>query len=92
MYWTKCFRISRVPLISPLSSINHWLRKKRAEIAQQKRVPAYIIFHDKSLEDMAEKAPQTVEAFGEVLGVGAKKRDQYADVFIAHIREYSKSS
>ncbi len=49
------------------------LREKRAEISQSKGVPAYIIFSDKTLIDMATKKPLTHEAFSELYGVGEKK-------------------
>ena len=62
------------------------LREKRAEISQSKGVPAYIIFSDKTLIDMATKKPLTHEAFSELYGVGEKKLKTYADIFIEVIK------
>ena len=64
------------------------LRKKRIELAQKKGVPAYIIFGDKTLRDMAAKKPLTKEAFSGVYGVGENKLNSYADIFIKIIRDY----
>lgn len=58
------------------------LRQKRAEIARKKGVPAYIIFGDKTLKDMAAKKPLTKIDFAEIYGVGDKKLKTYADIFI----------
>ena len=62
------------------------LRDKRAELARKKGVPAYIIFGDKALKDMAVKRPLTKDAFANVYGVGEHKLKAYADVFIDVIK------
>ncbi|MBU4589673.1 MAG: ATP-dependent DNA helicase [Candidatus Omnitrophica bacterium] len=66
------------------------LRRKRAELAFKRRVPAFIIFGDKSLKDMAIIKPTTKETFTTVFGVGAKKAETYADTFTSVISEYLK--
>jgi ATP-dependent DNA helicase RecQ len=64
------------------------LRQKRAELARQQGVPAFIIFGDKSLKDMATINPITWEAFATVYGVGDQKLGIYAEAFIAVIKKY----
>jgi ATP-dependent DNA helicase RecQ len=64
------------------------LRDKRAELARKHGVPAFIIFGDKSLKDMAAIKPTTKEQFSEVFGVGEKKSKTYADTFTSIIKEY----
>lgn len=75
--------------------INHELfqrlRDKRAELARKHGVPAFIIFGDRSLKDMAAIKPTTKEQFAEVFGVGEKKSKTYADIFTSVIKEYLKS-
>ncbi|MDI6758236.1 MAG: DNA helicase RecQ [Candidatus Omnitrophota bacterium] len=66
------------------------LRKKRAELAQERGVPAYIIFGDKSLKDMSSLKPKTREAFAAVFGVGEHKLETYAEAFISIIKQYVK--
>ncbi len=65
------------------------LRAKRAELAAKKGVPAYIIFSDKSLKDMALTGPKTMEEFANVFGVGSAKQKQYGEIFIGVIKEYA---
>jgi ATP-dependent DNA helicase RecQ len=62
------------------------LRKKRIELALKRGVPAYIIFSDKTLRDMAAKKPVTKEAFSDIYGVGQNKLKSYADIFINIIK------
>ena len=66
------------------------LRRKRAELAQKTGVPAYIIFGDRSLKDMASKAPRTREAFSAVFGVGEHKLKAYSGAFLAVIRAHQR--
>ncbi|NWF55969.1 MAG: DNA helicase RecQ [Syntrophaceae bacterium] len=64
------------------------LRSKRAELARTQGVPAFIIFGDKSLRDMARIKPTTREAFATVYGVGDYKMHAYADAFIKIIQNF----
>ncbi len=64
------------------------LRNKRTELARKQGVPAFIIFGDKSLKDMAVIMPTTKEQFMTVFGVGDKKAETYADHFTSIIRNY----
>ncbi|MDD5107910.1 MAG: DNA helicase RecQ [Candidatus Omnitrophica bacterium] len=66
------------------------LRAKRSELARKQGVPAYIIFGDKSLKDMATRKPTTRAAFSEVFGVGEHKLKTYADQFISVIKQHIK--
>ncbi|MCO6043477.1 DNA helicase RecQ [Aeoliella sp. ICT_H6.2] len=64
------------------------LRELRAELAAEKGVPAYIVFGDNALRDMARRRPTTHESFAGVRGVGAAKLRDYGDVFIQAIVAY----
>ena len=48
-------------------------------------MPAYIVFPDRTLIDMARRRPRTKEEFAEVDGVGAAKLEQFAAPFLAAI-------
>lgn len=60
-------------------------------MAAEKNVPAYIIFGDKTLKDMAGIRPVSREEFSAVFGVGQAKLDQYSETFIKVIKEYLDS-
>ena len=53
------------------------LKAWRAEQARTQGRPAYVIFHDASLAEMAARAPATLEELGTVSGVGAHKLEAY---------------
>jgi|TARA_B110000116_G_scaffold268249_1_gene281965 ATP-dependent DNA helicase RecQ len=58
------------------------LRQLRKSIADQQGVPAYIVFNDTTLRDMAEKRPATPIEFLEISGVGPAKLERYGEAFL----------
>lgn len=71
---------------SPEEDLYDQLRALRKVIAQEKGVPAYLIFSDKVLTEMANQKPMDRKSFGEISGVGIVKSDMYADRFTRLIR------
>lgn len=66
------------------------LRLLRRVMAEAQDVPAYVIFGDASLRDMARRRPSSPESFLEVKGVGEKKCADYGESFLACITEYCR--
>ena len=64
------------------------LRKKRMELARKQRVPAFMIFSDRSLHDMAKIKPQNEAEFLEVSGVGQAKMQKYGATMIQVIKSF----
>ncbi|MGR3715609.1 MAG: RecQ family ATP-dependent DNA helicase, partial [Thermohalobaculum sp.] len=58
------------------------LRAKRGELARARGVPAYVIFPDVTLIDIAQRKPQSLDDFAECHGVGAKKLESFAVAFL----------
>jgi ATP-dependent DNA helicase RecQ len=59
------------------------LRNLRLELAQRQGVPAYVIFHDATLIEMAEKRPRDKLQLAMISGVGDHKLARYGDAFLA---------
>ncbi len=55
------------------------LKAWRAEVAREHNLPAYIVFHDATLAEMARGQPGSLAALGAISGVGAKKLDAYGE-------------
>jgi ATP-dependent DNA helicase RecQ len=64
------------------------LKALRLKLAKSRGVAAYIVFSDRSLIDMAQRVPLTKWDFGEVMGVGASKQEQFGDIFLAEIKAF----
>jgi ATP-dependent DNA helicase RecQ len=63
------------------------LKALRLTLARERGVPAYVIFSDRTLIDMAARRPLTRDAFAEVFGVGEAKLRDFAAVFLREITE-----
>ena len=70
------------------NSLYEALRAQRAELAKRESVPAYVIFSNATLADMAEKAPRSLSELLEVSGVGERKASRYGEAFLRTIEEY----
>jgi len=64
------------------------LRDLRRTLAGRKGIPAYLVFGDRALREMARSRPSTPQALLEVKGVGEKKRRQYGKIVLAAIQDY----
>jgi len=58
------------------------LKAKRRALAEAAKVPAYIIFPDRTLAEMSEVRPTNLDEMARVNGVGAKKLANYGDAFL----------
>jgi ATP-dependent DNA helicase RecQ len=63
----------------------HRLRALRRSIADEEKVPPYVVFDDKTLTHMAASKPTTLGAFRQISGVGDRKLERYGARFIAEI-------
>jgi len=63
------------------------LRARRRQLADQQGVPPYIIFHDATLMEMAERRPGDLQQLSQISGVGEKKLERYGEIFLRVIRE-----
>ena len=68
------------------------LRMLRKEIADERGVPAYVIFGDNTLRQMARDYPEDEEEMREISGVGEKKLAEFGDLFIEVIQEYREET
>jgi ATP-dependent DNA helicase RecQ len=64
------------------------LKDLRRRLAAERGVPAYIVFADRALEDMARKQPRSEADFATVHGVGAAKLRDFARPFLSCIAEH----
>ena len=69
------------------SALFERLRALRKSLADEHGLPPYVVFHDATLREMAERRPLTLSQFAELPGVGQAKLARYGDQFIAVVRE-----
>ena len=64
------------------------LKSQRKKVADQLKLPPFVIFQDPSLEDMALKYPLSINELANVHGVGEGKAKKYGETFIKIIKTY----
>jgi ATP-dependent DNA helicase RecQ len=62
------------------------LRALRSGIARAEQVPAYVVFADRTLMEMAVRRPKSPYALGEIKGVGPVKIEKYGERFLELLR------
>ena len=68
------------------------LRTLRKKLADERRVPAYVVFGDATLRQMAREYPTTDEALADIFGLGAKKRAEFGPAFATEIAAYLQTN
>jgi ATP-dependent DNA helicase RecQ len=74
---------------------NDFLSKLKAErlaIAHSIKRPAFVVFTDKTIVDMAERQPKTKEEMLEVYGIGEAKFEKYGEIFLSIIRNFLENN
>ena len=74
---------------APDSALLRALRAWRLGIAREHGVPAFVVFHDGTLETIAALRPGTREALRGVSGVGEKKLERYGEALLEVVRAHS---
>ena len=66
------------------------LKQKRRELADEARVPAYVIFSDKTIFDLGIKKPATIAELDNIFGIGKAKKDKYGELIIKLVTSHNK--
>ncbi|MEQ1577557.1 MAG: DNA helicase RecQ [Hyphomicrobium sp.] len=75
----------------PNQALFEALRSLRSKLATEGKVPPYVIFHDRTLIELAEKRPATEEALHGITGLGASKVKRYGTDLLAAINGFKAS-
>jgi ATP-dependent DNA helicase RecQ len=62
------------------------LKSLRSSIAREEKVPAYVVFSDRTLAELAARKPRSTASMLEIRGVGQMKLDKYGERFLAAIK------
>ena len=63
------------------------LRRLRIDLAREQHVPPYIVFPDRTLVELAVRRPRSLDALGEVHGLGPARLDRYGERLLALLRD-----
>lgn len=67
------------------------LKALRLIIAKDQNLPPYVIFHDRTLVEMAVKRPRTLDVMGQIGGIGQSKLSRYGQSFLSVLNSYQNA-
>ncbi|MGN6156043.1 MAG: DNA helicase RecQ [Sphingomicrobium sp.] len=85
-------RSRRGAIDGPADPLFDALREARRAIAAEANVPAYVVFHDSTLREIASVRPQSLAELGQVDGVGEVKLRRYGNAMLDAVRSYQQES
>jgi ATP-dependent DNA helicase RecQ len=81
-------RVSDEPTLGPEDAeLFAALKRLRSTIAREEQVPAYVVFPDRTLAELAMRKPRTLSAMESVRGIGPTKLDKYGQRFLDVVRD-----
>lgn len=84
--------IASQPLDESQNALLARLKALRLELAKERGVPAYVVFPDRALIEMAQRQPRTEAEFALINGVGMVKMERFAKPFLAEINSVVESA
>ncbi len=81
----------RLASAEPVEALLDELKALRLQLAHAEDVPAYIIFTNATLADMAAKRPHTMQELLAVSGVGKAKAARYGEAFLTAVRQFEEN-
>ncbi|GGR51451.1 ATP-dependent DNA helicase RecQ [Nocardioides luteus] len=76
-------KVAAADLTPEAAEVFERLRAWRGEVAKEQGVPAYVVFHDATLREIATRLPGSREELGTISGIGEAKLDKYAEGVLA---------
>lgn len=89
---SKKTKAKRTPAKSKDEALFEALKAERKRISVAENVPAYLIFHDSTLREMAASKPNSIQAIRQVQGVGEHKAEVYGEQFLGVLRQHTGRS
>jgi ATP-dependent DNA helicase RecQ len=65
-----------------------YLRQWRRDVAREKKVPAFVVLHDSTLEELCRRRPRTIAELMQVSGIGERKADMYGGELLQALRNF----
>ena len=84
----RSFANDATPLLEGDRDLFAELKSARLALAKAQNVPSYVIFHDKTLREMATIKPSSLDDLAQVHGMGERKMERYGRVFLEVIEQY----
>jgi ATP-dependent DNA helicase RecQ len=89
---TQALHSQQLPGATVDSGLREYLRQWRRQAAKQYEVPAFVVMHDTSLDELCQRKPRTLSELREVPGFGKRKAELYGNEILAALKGYAQAS
>jgi ATP-dependent DNA helicase RecQ len=80
------------PQFEPDADLRDYLREWRRTVAKEQGMPAYVVLHDTTLEEICRICPTTIARLKTVTGIGERKAERYGQEILAALQRYSEGA
>jgi len=80
------------PLAQPDAELREFLREWRRNIAKERGMPAYVVLHDTTLEEICKVQPSSIRELLTITGIGERKADTYGQEILTVLQKYKEGS
>jgi ATP-dependent DNA helicase RecQ len=80
------------PAVEPDSELRDYLREWRRSMAKEQGMPAYVVLHDTTLEEICRIRPSSVAELMEITGIGERKAELYGKDILAALKRYEEGA
>jgi ATP-dependent DNA helicase RecQ len=80
------------PLAAADQGLREYLREWRRSTAKEQGMPAYVVLHDSSLDEICQLQPNSVADLLNIAGIGERKADLYGQAILAALRQYREGA
>jgi ATP-dependent DNA helicase RecQ len=77
-----------VPAVEPAPHLRDYLREWRRNMAKEQGMPAYVVLHDTTLEEICRIRPSSIDELMEITGIGERKAELYGQEILAALKRY----
>jgi len=78
--------------VEPDSGLRDYLREWRRNMAKEQSMPAYVVLHDTTLEEICRIRPSSVAELMEITGIGERKAELYGKDILAALKRYEEGA
>jgi ATP-dependent DNA helicase RecQ len=80
------------PLVAADQELREYLREWRRSAAKEQGVPAFVVLHDSSLDEICSLQPRSIEELLNITGIGERKAELYGQAILSALRQYSEGA
>jgi ATP-dependent DNA helicase RecQ len=80
------------PAVEPDSELRGYLREWRRSMAKEQGMPAYVVLHDTTLEEICRIRPSSIADLMEITGIGERKAERYGKDILAALKRYEEGA